>query len=118
MRRWLPWAIVLSVAFAYPLAVLAGGGPSFPSRDDCVHPAVDGAPIDAVLAYVDTEHEAKAVRERALGVGFQGAEVERNACGRVKVLVPGIPTLQVGREFAQEAEGVGFDVTLERAESP
>jgi hypothetical protein len=114
VRRWLPWAIVFAAALAYPLAVLAGGAPAFPSRDDCVRPAVDGAPIEAVLAYVDSEHEAKAVRERALGVGFKGIEIERNACGRVKVAVRGVPTLDVGREFAKEAAAVGFDVTLER----
>ena len=55
------------------------------------------------------------VRDQALEVGFIGTEMEWNGCGRVRVAVGGIPTLAVGHEFADEARGVGFDVTLEQA---
>jgi hypothetical protein len=115
MRVWASWAIVLVVASAYPLAILAGGEPRFPSREDCVHPATENGDIEAVLAYVDSEHQAAPIRARALHVGFQGAETVRDACGRVEVVIPGILTLEVGRQFAEEARSVGFDVTLEQA---
>ena len=109
--------LVLGAAacLAYPIAVLAGGSPRFPSRDDCVHEAIDGAEIEAVFGRFATEQEAAELRARALAVGFPGTEVVRDACGLAKVYLPGIPTLEVGREFVEEARSAGFEVTLERA---
>jgi hypothetical protein len=115
MRRFIPWAIVLTVALAYPLAVVAGGTPSFPSRDECVHPAIEDGDIDAVFGYFDSERDARVVRDRALASGFIGTELDWNGCGRVRVAVGGIPTLDVGRDFSEEARSVGFEVTLEQA---
>jgi hypothetical protein len=115
VRRLAPWAIIAVAALGYPLVTLANGAPRFPSREDCVRPAVAGSEIDAVFGRVDSEAEARRLQSRALAAGFEGTEYERDACGRVRVFVPGIPTLEVGRELAQEARGPGFDVTLERA---
>jgi hypothetical protein len=100
---------------AYPVATLAHGAPSFPTRDVCVHPATVDGDIDAVFGYFDTESEAAAVRDRALEVGFSGTEMAWNGCGRLRVAVGGISTLAVGKAFAEEARKVGFDVTLEQA---
>lgn len=111
---WL-WLALVVLALAYPLATVAGGGPRFPTREECVHPATHDGPIDAVFGYVDTEAEANALRDRAVASGFQGTEVAWNGCGRVRVAVGGIPTLEVGREFIAEARSVGFEVTLEQA---
>ena len=115
MRRALPWFVVALVVLAYPVATLAGGEPAFPTRNECVRPATTDGDIDAVFGYFDSESEATSVRDHALEVGFTGTEMEWNACGRLRVAVGGIPTLAVGREFVEEAQGVGFDVTLEQA---
>ena len=115
MRRIVPWLLVAAVVLAYPVTTLAHGEPSFPTRDECVHPATTDGDIDAVFGYFDSESEAASVRDRALEVGFIGTELEWNGCGRVRVAVGGIPTLAVGHEFADEARGVGFEVTLEQA---
>ena len=115
MRRLVPWAIVLALALAYPLAEVAGGTPRFPSRDECVRPAVEDGDIDAVFGYFDSERDARAVRDRALAAGFMGTEIQWNGCGRLRVAVGGIPTLKVGRDLAEEAGSVGFEVTLEQA---
>ena len=115
MRAGASWGVVVLVGIAYPLTVLAGGFPRFPSRDECVLPAVAGQQIEAVFGYFGSEHEATMLRSRALKLGFQGTDTERDACGRVKVVIRGIPTLAVGRAFAREARGAGFSVTLERA---
>jgi hypothetical protein len=56
------------------------------------------------------------VRDKALAVGFQGTEIQANACGVVQVSVGGIPTLEVGRAFAEQARSVGFEVTLVQAD--
>ena len=109
---------LVALVFAYPALILATeGGPSFPSRDECARPARPGDDIDAVFGYFDTEGEAARVRDRALAVGFEGTELAWNGCGRVRVAVGGIPSLEVGRDFAKQARAVGFDVTLEQAAS-
>ena len=115
VRRFAPWVIVLAVGIAYVFVAVAGGAPRFPSRDDCVRPATQDGDIEGVFGYFDSEREAVDMRDRALAVGFVGTEIEWNGCGRVRVVVGGIPTLVVGREFAEEAQGAGFDVTLEQA---
>ena len=76
---------------------------------------LSGGDIDAVFGYFDTELDAAQVRDRALEVGFVGTELTWIGCGRVRVAVGGIPTLGVGREFADEARKAGFEVTLEQA---
>lgn len=116
MRRAAPWVAVLVLLLVYPAYVLASeGGPSFPTRDECATPATTDGDIDAVFGYFDTEREAVVVRDRALEVGFVGTGISWNGCGRVRVAVGGIPTLAVGRDFVEQARGVGFDVTLEQA---
>lgn len=117
MRRLAPWLAVAALMLAYPAYVLASGAPHFPDRDECVRPATSDGDIDAVFGYFDSEREAAAVRDRALEVGFVGTELAWNGCGRVRVVVGGIPTLEVGRDFVDQARGVGFEVTLEQAPS-
>lgn len=115
MRRRALVLLAVVVAVAYPAFVLASGGPVFPSRNDCVRPATADGDIDAVFGYFDGEREAAKTRDRALAAGFTGTELEWDGCGRVRVAVGGIPTLDVGRQFAEEARSVGFEVTLEQA---
>lgn len=116
MRRLAPWAVVLALALVYPISVIASGAPRFPSRSECVKPALEDGDIEAVFGYFDSVQEASVVRDRALAVGFQGTEIHGNACGLVQVAVGGIPTLEVGREFAEQARSVGFEVTLVQAD--
>ena len=115
MRRVAPWLVVAGLALVYPFVTLASEGPTFPTRDDCVHEATADGEIDAVFGYFESELEAAEVRDRALAVGFPGTELAWNGCGRVRVALGGIPTLEVGREFAEQARGAGFEVTLEQA---
>jgi hypothetical protein len=115
VRRAAPWLVALALVLVYPAYVLASGLPPFPSRDDCVAPATSDGDIDAVFGYFDSEREAAVARDRALAAGFAGTELEWNGCGRIRVAVGGIPTLAVGAEFAEQARGAGFEVTLEQA---
>ena len=115
MSRLAPWLVIAGLVLVYPVVILASGNPTFPTRDECVLPATVDGDIDAVFGYYDDEPAAAAVRDRALRVGFVGTDLEWNGCGRVRVAVGGIPTLDVGREFVEQARGVGFEVTLEQA---
>jgi len=115
VSRAAPWLVVAALALVYPAVILATGNPSFPARDDCVHPATTDGDIDAVFGYFDTALEAAEMRDRALEVGFVGTETTWNGCGRARVAVGGIPTLAVGQEFVEQARTVGLEVTLEQA---
>src|SRR5262245_2211021 len=115
MSRLAPWLVVAGLVLAYPAYTLATGTPEFPSRDECVHPATRDGELDAVFGYFDSETEAAEARDRALGVGFEGTQLAWTGCGRVRVWVGGIPTLAVGRDFAEQARAAGFEVTLEQA---
>jgi hypothetical protein len=115
MRGIALWAIVLVVALAYPLSVLARGAPHFPSREECVRPATGDGDIAAVFGYFDSERDALVMRDRALSAGFKGTEAQGDGCGRVRVAIGGIPSLDVGRQLAAEAQSVGLHVTLEQA---
>lgn len=112
-RSIVPWAVVLTAALAYPIAVLAGGSPRFPSRAECVHPAHADGDLEVVFGYFDSQVSAQALLDRVLSVGFKGSVIERNACGRVKVAVHGITTLKVGDSVIAEARPVGLKATLE-----
>jgi len=113
--RLLPWAIVLVAALAYPIAVLAGGGATFPSAAECVHPARADGDLEVVFARFESLADAAALRDRVLAAGFKGSEIEADGCGRWKVAVHGIPTLKVGSEVMAEARSVGISPTLEQA---
>jgi len=115
--RFLPWAIVLVVALAYPLVVLAGGGARFPSAAECVHTAHEDGDLEVVFARLGSPTEAAAVLDRVVAAGFKGSQVEPDGCGRWKVAVHGIPTLKVGDEVITEARSVGFHPTLEQVVS-
>ena len=108
------WALIAIAALAYPLAVLAGGGPHFPARSDCVHPAKTDGDIEAVFGRFRNPDTAAAALGRVMKLGFKGSVVEPDGCGYLKVDVKGVPTLAVGRELAAEAEKVGLHVTLEK----
>jgi hypothetical protein len=112
--RILPWAILLVAAVAYPVVVVADGRPSFPSHADCIAPAKRDGNLEAVFGRFASHARADAVLRRALGVGFKGTRIESDGCGLLKVTLPGIPTLQVGRDFIAQARDAGFNPRLEQ----
>jgi hypothetical protein len=116
MSRAAPWLVATGLALVYPLVTLATGAPTLPTRDACIQEVTAEGEVDAVFGYFDSELEAAAVRDRALDVGFDGTELAWNGCGRVRVALNGIPTLEVGREFAEQARAAGFGVTLEQSQ--
>ncbi len=115
MSRFAPWLIMVLAAVGYPLAVLAfAGAPAFPSRDDCVLAPTDEGEYQVVFGYRESELEALELRDRALAVGFQGTEIARDGCGRVRVAVDDIPSREVGEEVIRQALTVDLDPTLEQ----
>jgi hypothetical protein len=114
--RLLPWAILLAAVLIYPLAVTAGGSPRFPHRSECIHPATRDGNLEAVFGRYSSSTHAVPVLRRVLAAGFTGTRIESDGCGLLKVVLRGIPTLRVGRDFVAEARGEGFSPRLEQEE--
>jgi hypothetical protein len=114
-RRYLAPLLVLVAALAYPVAVLSGGLPRFPTRADCIHPAKEGVQLEAVFGRFDHRPDAEARLQRVLAAGFKGSKIEPDGCGRLKVDVAGVPNLAVGNDLLAEARKVGIAATLEQA---
>jgi hypothetical protein len=113
-RHWALWVIFLGIVLSYPVVVLAGGSPRFPSAAECIHPAKGEGELEAVFGRFRDRSAAVAMRDRALAVGFKQIEVVGDGCGFLKVVLGEVPSLAVGRDFAAEARKVGFTVSLER----
>jgi hypothetical protein len=114
-RRVLPWTIILFAALAYPLAVLAGSSPAFPSKADCIHVARADGELEVVFGRFESAADASDLLQRVLAAGFKGSQVEPDGCGQLKVVVHGIQTLKVGGEVLAEARSVGLVPALEQA---
>jgi hypothetical protein len=103
---------------AYPLGVIAGGSPRFPTRSECVHPPKAGQELEAVFGRFPRQAAAEALLARVRRVGFSQSEIEGDGCGLLVVRVRGIPTIAIGRSLVAEARGVGLRPTLQAAPPP
>lgn len=107
------WLIVLAAALAYPISTVAGGGPRFPSPAECVHPATRDGQLEVVFGRFDSPAKAMAFRDQVVGYGFTGTALWPDGCGRIKVALRGVTSLEVGRQVIQEAHSVGLQPRLE-----
>jgi hypothetical protein len=112
-RLWLAVAIVVVPLVGYVAVTLADGAPRFPGRYECVRSAVDGQPVDVVFGRSDDPVSADELRDQVVSVGFVGVESEPDGCGRWKVLLADVPSLETARAVQEEAERVDLAPTLE-----
>jgi len=112
-RAWVAVAIVLVPLLGYPLVTLAGGSPRFPSREECVRSPVEGQPVDLVFGRFDDPEVAAETADQVVAVGFIGTEAFPDGCGRWKVVLGGVPSLETAREIQAEAATVDLRPTLE-----
>lgn len=109
--------VAVTPLLVYPLAVLAGGSPSFPRPKPCGVVAEPGetAELDLVYGRFETEAEASDLRDRVVAVGFVGTEVRPDACGGWIAVYDGITDYANGASVVDEARTAGFDPHLEIA---
>jgi hypothetical protein len=113
--RMLSLAVLAAGAFAYPVAVLAGGPPHFPSQRDCIVPATHDGSILLVFGRFDSVAGAETLLDRIRKLGYVHAEVMPDGgCELVKVAVRGYPTLAGAQNAVDEAARVGLHPTLEQ----
>ena len=106
-------AIVAAAVAIYPAITLAGGAPRFPDYADCVKQPTAGSKARVVFGYAETYSDANALRDRVLDLGFEGTEVAQDGCGRLRVSLNGVPSLEVASKVATEARQAGLEPTLE-----
>lgn len=107
-------AIVLVPLLGYPLVTLAGGSPRFPSREECARLATaDDSSFDVVYGRVESRDAAQALLDQVLAIGFTGAELELDGCGRWKVFYDSIDSLDQGKALVEQARDAGFDPRVE-----
>lgn len=106
-------AIVLFPLLGYPIVTVARGPPRFPSPAECVRPAVDGRPVDLVFGRFDDPVRGGQLREYVLSVGFEGTEMLPDGCGRWRVVLLNVPSVDIARKVQAEAASVDLAPTLE-----
>ncbi len=112
-RLWIAATIVFVPLIGYPIATVAGGSPRFPSDAECVRPALKDQPVDLVYGRFDDPESATLARDRIVAVGFTGTEALPDGCGSWKVVLEGVPSLEIAREIQAEAATVDLSTTLE-----
>ena len=113
----LAWVVVLvgllshpgSALVGYSGSALPGGWPSFPS---CVVDPSSDTPMRVVVGYTDTHVEASSLRERARLAGLD-ARVAQDGCGRLRVSVDDVPTMDGVDALVAEAQAAGLRPTVE-----
>ena len=69
--------------------------------------------MDVVFGRFDDPEAAAETSDRAVAVGFIGTEALPDGCGRWKVVLEGVPSLETAREIQAEAATVDLRPTLE-----
>ena len=107
-------AVVAVPLLAYPLLAVADGAPRFPTRAECVQPATGDAPdLDVVYGRFDDLVPAESLLADLTRVGFVGAELEVDPCGRWEVFYDGIETFVQGKALAEQVRAAGFEAQVE-----
>lgn len=113
-RRGLVAGLILAAALVYPAAA-AIGGVTLPSRAECIRPAGPDTEGELVLVYgrLDSPAAAAELRDSVVGIGFVGAEVLPDGCGRWIVAYDGVESYEAIQGTLAEARKAGFDARLE-----
>jgi hypothetical protein len=106
--------VVLVPLLTYPLFAVAEGAPRFPTRDECAQVATGDAPdLDVVYGRFDDLAAADALLAEVTRIGFVGAVVELDACGRWKVAYDPIESFVQGEALAGQVRAAGFEARVE-----
>jgi hypothetical protein len=113
--RRLAAAIVVVPLIVFPLVAAAGGAPELPSRDECARVARgdEQGEVEVVYARLDELAAAEELLAELTAIGFVGAGVELDGCGRWKVSYDAIESFAQGQALVEEVRRAGFDARVE-----
>ena len=107
-------AIVLVAVLGYPLVTLVGGAPRFPTRDECARAATASTEdVQVVYARLDDPVAAEELLRELDRVGFVGASVDFDACGRWKVSYAALESFEQAEALAAQVRDAGFEARVE-----
>jgi hypothetical protein len=123
-RDALPWTLLLAAALAYPMSMLfgysgfrlPGGAPSFPTADECARSPIPGQTARVVFGYASSYTNAESLRLRARKDGFAATKIDQDGCGRLRVFVGKVSSIQEGQKLVSKARAVGLSAKLEDAQ--
>ena len=113
--RTYAWLAVPVAALVYPLGVVAGGLPRFPTRAACAVPPAAGRELQAVFGRFQRQAAAEELLAKVERVGFSQSSIQDDGCGLLEVSLRGIPSVGVGQNLVAEARRVGLRPTLQAA---
>jgi hypothetical protein len=116
------WAIVGVGLLSHPLSVLAGysgsglpgAWPAFPLASACSARPADDERVRIVVGYADSYPEAMAMRARARAAGLVATQAAQDGCGRVRVYVDDLMTMEAADALLARAKAGGLGATVER----
>jgi hypothetical protein len=121
-RRGLATVLVVFALLGYPLAVVAGGSPTFPGgREECARIATgDGqGAVELVFGHLTSVPDANALRARLVAAGFTSVWVEEDGCGLWKVTDDAsFDSLADGVALAARVRAAGFPARVELDPEP
>ena len=117
----LAWLIVLVGLLSHPAAMLVGyagsglpgGRPSFPDAARCAPAPVAGTNVRVVVGYADSYPKAVAMRERARRAGLLDVETSQDDCGRLRVFVDDVASIETAQALLADARASGLSPTVE-----
>ena len=116
MTRWavVGATVVVVPLLGYPLVTLAGDAPRFPTRGECARPTTaDDQSLEVVYGRFDDRVAAETLLAEVTEVGFIGAELGLDGCGRWKVSYDAIESSAQGEALAEQVRNAGFDARVE-----
>ena len=117
----LAWVVVLVGLLSHPAAMLVGyagsglpgGRPSLSATARCTPAPVAGRSVRVVLGYVDSYPKAITLRERARRAGLVEVENSQDDCGRLRVFVDDVPSIDVAQSLLVDARAAGLSPAVE-----
>jgi hypothetical protein len=115
------WSIVVAAALVYPVSMVAGisgatlpgGMPHFPNNADCTPSPTAGRAMRVVVGYADSYPRANRIRARAKAGGLGGVRVTQDGCGRLRVFVGDVTTMEAARHLSKLAREAALRPSLE-----
>ena len=92
---------------------LPGSRPSVSATARCAPAPVAGRSVRVVLGYVDSYPKAVTMRERARRAGLLDVENSQDDCGRLRVFVDDVASIEVAQALLVDARAAGLNPAVE-----
>jgi hypothetical protein len=115
-RSWIVGATIVAVPMlAYSASALVTGAPRLPTRDECVAVASEAdLKVEVVYGRLDDPQAAEELLADISRVGFVGARVALDGCGRWKVVYDRVASFAEAQALAHQVRRAGFAAEVQQ----